>query len=175
MCYEIQRKVSDAYLPAFKDILEKNSMNFLSMKVSDEHKDMKEATDMIIKIEGGDVALRVRDASIKYRDLTIRSRTKFGGKTELQKLKEGFGDWYLYGWGRQRIIEEYVLVDLDRMRDFKILDKNRKEIPNGDGTYFVNIDLGELEMCGCIISKKLNTSTQNSIDKFIRNNLNLSL
>ena len=102
MSYPVQREQSDMYLEAFKDILRRNSMNFLSLEVSNEYKDTQEATDMLIKIEGGDVALRVRNPSCKFRDFTIRSRSKYGGKTEIDKLKEGFGDWYLYVWGRQR-------------------------------------------------------------------------
>lgn len=168
MCYSLQRKISDAYLPAFKEILKMNSMNFLTLKVSSYAKDTQEATDMVVEIEGGDVALRVRDANIAFRDLTIRSRSKNGGKTELAKLKEGFGDWYLYGWGSQRRIDEYILVDLERVRKFGILDVERKHIPNGDGTTFVSIPIGELEMCGCIINKSLSDNTQKMVDDYIK-------
>lgn len=167
MSYEVQRRLSDKYLPAFKEILKQNSMHFLSLEVSDDEKDMTEATDMVIKIEGGDVALRVRNSAIKFRDLTIRSQTRSGNKTELQKLKEGFGDWYLYGWGSNSNIDEYILVDLDRVRKFKLLEKERRQIANGDGTYFVNIGLGELDTCGCIVAKNISERTQNDIDRYM--------
>lgn len=172
--YQEQRVKSDKYLRAFKDILERNSMNFLSMEVSSEAKDTQEATDMIIKIEGGDVALRVREPSCKFRDFTIRSRSRYGKKTEIHKLKEGFGDWYLYGWGDGfSLVNEYVLIDLDKVRDFGLLDVERQEIPNGDGTKFINIPLGELQMFGCVVSKQYNPKTQAEVDRFIKSKMQL--
>lgn len=158
------------YLDSFKEILKRNSMHFLSLEVSDDEKDTQEATDMIIKIEGGDVALRVRDANKHFRDFTIRSRSKNGGKTEIDKIKEGFGDWYLYGWGNNGYVKEYILVDLGKVRDFNLL-KGRKEIPNYDGTRFINIQIGELQMCGCLVAKSVSEKTQQKIDKYIENKL----
>lgn len=174
MSYQAQRKASDVYLESFKEILKRNSMHFLSLEVSNSEKDTQEATDMIIKIEGGDVALRVRNSNLKYRDFTIRSRSKYGGKTELDKLKEGFGDWYLYGWGAGGNVNEYVLIDLDKVRSFKLLDIDRNNISNGDGTTFINIEIGELQMIGCIVAKQLSDKTQADVDRFIRNKLSLN-
>lgn len=173
MSYAIQREQSDMYLEAFKDILRRNSMNFLTLEVSDDYKDTQEATDMIIKIEGGDVALRVRNPSCKFRDFTVRTRSKYGGKTEIDKLKEGFGDWYLYGWGDGNgNLLEWILIDLDKVRKFKILDKPRQERRNCDGTKFVGIPIGELQMTGCLISKKLNVNTQSEVDSYIFQKIN---
>lgn len=171
--YQEQRIQSDRYLDSFKDILERNSMHFLSMEVSDEYKDTQESTDMIIKIEGGDVALRVREPSCAFRDLTIRSRSKWGNTTEIDKLKQGFGDWYLYGWGDGiSNVNEYILVDLHKVRQFNLLDVKRNEIPNGDGTKFISIPIGELQMAGCIVSKKLSKNTQTKfVDTYIMKNL----
>lgn len=127
---------------------------------------------MLIKIKGGDVALRVRNPSCTYRDWTIRSRAKYGNKTEIDKLKEGFADWYLYGWGDGKgNILEYILVDLHRVRQFKLLDKPRSHTPNGDGTYFIAIPIGELIMHDCIVSKQLKENTQNKIDRYIKRKL----
>ena len=171
MSYAVQRKASDVYLDSFKEILKKHSMHFLSLEVSDEEKDTQEATDMIIKIEGGDVALRVRDASKPYRDLTIRSRSSNGGRTEIDKIREGFGDWYLYGWGNGGYVKEYILVDLDKVREFNLLD-SRKEIQNYDGrTKFINIEIGELQMCGCLVAQNLSETTQAKVNNYIKNKL----
>lgn len=166
--YLKQRISSDKYLDSFKEILRRNSMHFLSMEVSSDEKDTQEATDMIVKIEGGDVALRVREPSCKYRDLTIRTRSRSGGKTEAHKIYDGFGDWYLYGWGDgHKTVLEYILVDLNRVRKFKLLNANRPQISNGDGTKFFSIPIGELEMAGCIVSKLLKESTQHVVDDYI--------
>lgn len=173
MSYAVQRKTSDKYLDSFKEILKRNSMHFLSLEVSDEQKDTQEATDMIIKIEGGDVALRVRDASKPYRDLTIRSKSKYGGRTEIDKIRDGFGDWYLYGWGNGGYVKEYILVDLDKVREFGLLE-GRREIPNYDGaTRFINIEIGELQMCGCIIAKSLSDPTQKQVDEYTKSKIKL--
>lgn len=168
--YQAQRKKSDKYLDSFKDILRRNSMNFLQLEISDDAKDTQEATDMVVKIDGGDVALRVREPSCRYRDLTIRSRSTNGGKTEIHKIREGFGDWYLYGWGDGiNTVREYILIDLDKLRKFNLLDKPRQERRNFDGTQFVSIPIGELQMSGCLISKQLDHETQELVDKYISN------
>lgn len=173
MSYEVQRKLSDKYLDSFKDILKRNSMNFLSMEISSEEKDTQEATDMVVKIDGGDVALRVREPSCIYRDLTIRTRSKNGGKTEIHKLHEGFGDWYLYGWGDGReTVKEYILVDLNRVRKFELFRVPRRENYNHDGTKFISIPIGELQMCGCLVSSHLSSDTQDLVDKYISNKIN---
>lgn len=172
MSYVQQRAISDKYLDSFKDILIQNSMNFLSMEISSEEKDTQEATDMVVKIEGGDVALRVREPSCKYRDLTIRVRSKNGGKTEAHKIHGGFGNWYLYGWGDgNKTVLEYILVDLNKLRKFKLLNRSRSQIPNDDGTKFFSIPIGELQMSSCIVSNKLKQSTQDVVDKYIMNHL----
>lgn len=170
--YEEQRIKSDNYLESFKDILERNSMHFLSLEVSDYEKDTQEATDMLIKIEGGDVALRVREPSCLYRDLTIRSRSRWGYKTELDKLKEGFGDWYLYGWGNgYGIVKEYILIDLHKLREFNLLNITRREISNGDGTKFISIPIGELQMYGCIVTMNISPKTQIQVNNYIKQKL----
>lgn len=175
MSYEVQRKASDKYLDSFKSILRRNSMHFLSLEVSDDIKDTQEATDMVIKIEGGDVALRVREPDCKFRDLTIRTRSKHGGKTEIHKLSEGFGDWYLYGWGDgKETVKEYILVDLNKLRKFKLFHKQRQERNNYDGTKFIGIPIGELQMYGCLVAKEVNEETQNKIDKYIENHISVN-
>jgi len=154
--YQEQRLQSDKYLESFKKILKENSMHFLSMEISNNEKDMQEATDMIIKITGGDIALRVREPNCKFRDFTVRSQTRYGNKTEIDKLKEGFGDWYLYGWGDGNSkVNEHILVDIHKLRETKLLEKNRRHIPNGDGTKFISITIDELEQSKCIISKNI--------------------
>lgn len=171
MTYQKQRKASDRYLNSFKEILEDNSKSFLSIEVSDEDKDTQEATDMVVNVIGGDVALRVRNANLKYRDITIRSRSKHGGKTEIDKIKEGFADWYLYGWGRGGTVEEYVLFDLERVRNVGMLEARRNQIMNRDGTGFINIEIGELQMAGCIVNKEVSETTQLKIDSYIKNRM----
>lgn len=172
MSYAEQRVMSDLYLDSFKDILKRNSMHFLRFDVSTEEEDTQQATDMVIKVEGGDVALRVREPSCVYRDLTIRTKSRYGGKTEIHKLREGFGTWYLYGWGDGvGAVKEYILVDLNMVRDFELLDKPRSERSNYDGTKFMSIPISELQMHGCIIAKQLSSDTELKVKNEIKNTL----
>lgn len=150
--YQTNRGFADSYTDAVKDILKQNAMHIVTIAVAQDNLDKQQATDMTITISGGCVAVRVRRDNTRYRDLTIRSRTKFGGKTELAKIREGFADWYLYCWTKDGNISEWIIVDLDCLRESGLLDLSRKEIPNGDGTYFVNVTIAELRANNCIAS-----------------------
>ena len=146
---------SDGYLGEIAKILRRNAHRILSIKVAGCNKDLKHATDMVIAVEGGDVAVRVRRAEYrkKWRDLTIRSWRAGGIKTELHKIKEGAGDWYLYAWsdGDKRL-SDWMLVDLNKVRESGLL--NRPERANKDGrTRFIAISDKELRRCGCMVSE----------------------
>lgn len=125
-------------------------------------RDQKEATDLIIKLSGGDVAVRVRRYKYKYKDnkplafdWSVRWRSMYGNKTEIDKLREGFARWYFYAIANEREsgLFEFCLIDVDKVRETNILnDKSKWQIyPNGDGSmggYFPARKLNEL---GCIL------------------------
>lgn len=133
-------------------ILKDNAMHLIDVRIADEYKDKNESTDLIIQVVGGDVAVRTRKTS--FRDFTIRSKSYYGQKTELDKLREGFAKWYLYAW-ESKDGYDYVLVDMDVVRKCGILDIKRKEIPNIDGTKFIAINLSELADNNCIVSTNM--------------------
>jgi len=117
--------------------------------------DVKEATDVMAVANGMyRIAMRFRRPYKTYRDLTIRSSRPTGAKTELQKIKEGFGDYYFYGWTEGDTIIEWIFVDLYKLRASGLLDKPRREIPSPDGTHFIAIGHNELEEHGCIIASE---------------------
>lgn len=150
--YQIDRGFADAFEPQIKEILRQNAMYIIDICASDENADRKQATDLIVKTIGGSVAVRVR-RNTAFRDLTIRSY-RDGRKTELHKLREGFADWYLYAWSSGNTIVEYILVNVNRMRQEGLLDSPRKETPNKDGhTRFVDFPIAELREAGCIIAE----------------------
>jgi len=155
--YATDREWSDKYLPQVSEILRANAMHIVKVAIADNDVDCREATDMTVDVTGGQVAVRVRRPYMHYRDLTIRSWRASGAKTEIHKLRDGFGDWYLYGWTNgQNQIGEWILVDLDKVREAGLLDSPRKEIPNSDRrTRFVAIGIPELERSGCIVSKRM--------------------
>lgn len=160
MSYKVDRHWSDKRMAQVTKILKDNAMHIVKIEIAPETRDTKEATDLIIEVTGGSVAVRVRRSNTRYRDLTIRSRRPSGIPTELHKLREGFCDWYLYGWTDNGHISEWILVDLNQMRNTELFDKARREISNPDrSSWFVAISLGELFANGCLTSFDLQPAT----------------
>lgn len=140
---------SEKYMPTIKRILSKHALRFISVDIADEQEDMTQAFDLKITTQRGRVAVRIRRASSQYRDLTIRAYNK-GYKTEIHKLREGFGDWYLYAWEGDNKISEYALIDINKARH--IFENDRDLIPNKDGgaTGFFAYSFDELIKCGAL-------------------------
>lgn len=141
------------YYRIVETILKDNARYFINVSVANQELDTKQATDFVIKLEGGDIAVRIRRDDCKYRDLTIRS-INHGYKTEIDKIREGFGKYYLYCWTDSTgEVSEWILVDLDKVRNLNLMD-NRRDIPNGDGTYFIAISKKELNNNDCLLASK---------------------
>ena len=148
---------ADGHLPAIKEILEQNAGHLLSVEVADAARDLRMATDLVIRVIGGDVAVRVRRAKYRnrYRDLTIRAWLSSGVKTELDKLVEGFGDWYLYAWSDgQGGLEDWFLVDLDKLRESKVLAQKMIQRNRDGRTGFISISDKELRMHDCMVAER---------------------
>ena len=135
-----------SFYPQIKSILLGNLGKIVNINIADPEQDMKQATDFVITMTGGSVAVRIRrNGYYRFHDFTIRSSKPNGYKTELQKIKEGYGDFYLYCWTVGDDIKKWILVNLDRLRKSGILEKDRKEIPNIDGSSsFIAISIEEL-------------------------------
>lgn len=146
---------AESHIEEIKQILIQNSMYLISIRTSTPDEDMKRATDLVITVEGGDVAVRIRRIGYhnKYRDLTLRSYNN-GHKTELHKIKEGWGRWYLYLWvGDNGKICDWILVDLNKLREANIWD-TLPEKPNTDGTTrFVWVSSYRLKSIGCLVAE----------------------
>ena len=165
MTYQEQRAWSDKHLEQARNILRKNAHLLLTFPIADEEKDMKQATDMMIDAGAGSIALRFRHGTT-FRDLTIRTHSYYGGKTEIDKLREGYAKWYLYMWfdcdedcdGKNCTPVDYLLVDVDKLRMTEVLNDSYikpKEIVNKDGeTSFYPIDLHDI--VDCIVDTTLN-------------------
>lgn len=157
--FDTNQAYEQLHVAGVSQILKGNAMYIANVELATKEADTRQATDMVFKITGGDIAVRVRRYKShrdKFRDLTIRAMTKGGGKTEIQKLLEGFGDWYLYAWAnKQDELTEYMLLDIPAIRSSGLLEKKRKKIPNGDGTGFIYITLRELHDAKAIVSAKI--------------------
>jgi len=160
MTYPHQQVNSDKvfankHLPALARILKQNAMHLIKISVAAPADDFERATDLVIKVKGGDVAVRIRRAKYAYRDLTIRTRTITGMKTERDKIKEGFARWYIYGWLKDDdTVGDWILVDVDKLRASKLLDTTDERV-NKDGSKFICIPYKVLEDKGCIIDSNM--------------------
>lgn len=164
MSYSDDKKFAEKFIPQITTILKNNAKHIVSIVVAPYEDDALRATDIIIKVESGDVAVRLRREGYltKYRDLTIRSRRTSGATTELEKLKHGFARWYLYGWTSGNNITSWALIDLDIVRKQGIFNRSWPEFPNKDRcTFFVAIPMRYLEENYCVIASD-NIVTQKS-------------
>ena len=152
--------VQAQHLESIKRILRDNAGKLISIELANEEQDTKEATDLIVRADVGTIAVRIRTYRSTLirgecvRDFTVRSRTRYNGRTEIDKLRDGFAKWYLYAWESEdgRSLAEYVLVDMDMVRDAGLLDRAWQEISNGDGTAFIPIPLWALKHAGCLVA-----------------------
>lgn len=173
MTFKDNWNFSEKYINDVRDILQANAMHIVKIEVATPEEDMKQATDLKIKITAGDVAVRIRRGKYDFRDITIRAY-KNGNKTELHKLREGYGDWYLYAWEdkNQDGIAEWVLVDINKARS--LFNENKEVKMNKDGNSgFVSYSIEEVRATGALVAHKknrpccfvhwLNSNTQEAI------------
>ena len=142
--YNFDRERSDKFEPLLKKII---GETFL---VNDPQRDMHQATDLLIlTAKPLTFACRVRTYEQYLRpgykhQFTIRSRRPSGEKTEIDKIIEGFGDYFLYGFSNPKNdgsgLMQWFIGDLRVFRRELILrglDKLGKELPNQDrSSYF---------------------------------------
>lgn len=149
---------SDGYLSEIRRILAINAFHLLDFEVAAGDADLKRATDMLIKVSGEKaIAVRLRRPYYNYRDLTIRAERASGVATELEKLRQGYGDYYLYGWIHDdKYIGEWMLVDLHRLRASGLLDRSWVLRRNKDGrTAFIAIPHTILREHNCIVAAEI--------------------
>jgi len=152
MKYKDDRQWADSYLPVVAAILKSNAMHLVNITVAPPEQDATEATDMVVTVTGGTVAVRIRRDECRWRDLTLRSWRASGHTTELAKVKAGFAKWYLYAWTTQGRITEWVLVDMDVARA-TVLQREWPQRTNPDGrTKFIAISREELRRAGCLVA-----------------------
>lgn len=147
--YDDYRAWSDKFIPEIKQIVGPHLLDISSFEV-----DANEATDLIVfKSRDVRVAARVRSHGLKDEYLwqfTIRSKVRSGGKTELAKMIEGWGDLMLYAHAAKddTHLDRWFLIDLAAWRAQLIQDALRDERKvvhgdkdNYDGTAFKWFDL----------------------------------
>ena len=140
MAYQQEREWSDQFIPQIRQIV-----GPYLLEPAPFVEDALRATDLIIlNARDKRIACRVRRHSYlsEYSgQFTIRSQSRGGSKTELQKITDGWGDWMFYSFADQSetAIQKWYLINLDSWRAHMIRARNKinkGQIPNGDGTFF---------------------------------------
>ncbi|MEM1156002.1 MAG: hypothetical protein AAGI44_17845 [Pseudomonadota bacterium] len=148
-CYSVNRSWSDRFLPEIKRIVGAHLL-----RAAPDPNDWHEATDlMMLDAKDIRIAARIRRPGYAERypnQITIRSHIPSGGRTELNKIVDGKGDWMFYGHANawQTGIDRWWLIDLSAFRAALIRHSlggpqirygTRK---NTDGTSFAWFDVG---------------------------------
>lgn len=97
---------ADQYVPEATAILRRNAIKLLRVDLASEQMDMKQAVDLVITTDVGQIAWRVRRQDCRHRDLTLRFRRRPWGNPrvgwkrgyEVDKIIGGYATHYLYSW-----------------------------------------------------------------------------
>ena len=147
--WEKDKAWADQYLPEIERLVRQVAGHIVEIRLGTDAEDMTQATDYVVEVSSGAIACRIR-RDTAYRDLTIRASRPTGARTELEKIREGWGRWYLYMWVSGSDVEEWMFVDLDKLRDSGLLDgKERRRNP--DGVTFLPIPKFTLWDSGCLV------------------------
>lgn len=150
------RQLEKDFNPQINKIFRENNilMPFIKweLKQSSDFEDTNLSYDMVYsgKIE---ISVRIRNNNyLRFKDFTIRSKSKNNGYTEIDKLKNGLGNIYFYGWlnYESNLIQEWLIVDINKIRDY--LDDG-KLFKNTDNTEFMAYSINFLQSHGAIIKK----------------------
>jgi hypothetical protein len=120
--------------------------------------DTEQATDLVLNLTGGNMAVRVRtrkqyDAALQWGfDWSVRSYAN-GYRNEIEKLKQGYVRFYFIAFSADDAgtLAAWWLLDVDRVLAQGILDKKWKRYKNNDNTEAMYIPVRDLEKAGCVI------------------------
>jgi len=149
--FDKQFKWSLQFYPQIKGVIKHLAGKIIRIRDATPKEDMTQSTDLVIEIDIGTVAARVRTKEYtfsKFPDVTIRSYNK-GYKTEINKIKEGWASWYIYAWSE---FNNWIFYDIDKVRDSGLLNKDFKERSNYDGTKFISIPVRDLHLIKAVLA-----------------------
>ena len=117
--FEKDKSWSDRFLPTIREIVGPMLLTTAPLEL-----DRIEATDlMILAAKDIRIACRIRRPGYvdKYgHEFTMRSQLHIsGGKTEIQKIADGFGTWMFYGHAmtyESHLLRQWMIIDLDVWR-----------------------------------------------------------
>lgn len=147
----------------FKDEIEGHLKNALpslygthiKFRQADDYEDGNLCFDLVFNFNFT-VSIRVRKHTYKkFNDLTIRSRSKMGKRTELDKIKDGMAQVYFYAYMnyQETKLDKVRIADVEAIRN--LIDKNKFTGPirNNDGTEFISFKFKDIKTEGGAIYK----------------------
>lgn len=153
--WQVSKAWADRYWPEIERVVRSVAGDIVEVRQANDEEDQKHATDYVITVASGTIACRVRGWKHwqKWGDVTLRSSRPLGTKTELQKIREGNGRWYLYAWVKpDNTFGSWVFIDLDAVRKTDLLANNH-HIENKDrSSTFISLKLPDLDQSSCILS-----------------------
>lgn len=173
MSFEKNWNFAEKHMLAIRKILKQMPAEyFMDFAAAPAQQDMEEATDLILFVEGGTMAVRVRRHKYWTKnnddpEWSVRFRSRQNKKTEIDKLREGLADWYFFAYSQDDKSElaAWWLVDLSQVRDNGLLDDLeswqlaslgwRGPYSNSDGSAGAYFPFDKLEQLGCILDSEI--------------------
>jgi succinate dehydrogenase flavin-adding protein (antitoxin of CptAB toxin-antitoxin module) len=119
------------------------------IKPSTEFQDGNYSFDLIYQLNFV-VSVRIRQHKyMKYKDMTIRYKSKGGGFTEFDKIKQGYAKVYFYAYESEdrNSLVKVRIVDVDAIR--KLIAQERYSIyKNDDGTELATFRFSDIATFG---------------------------
>lgn len=150
MSYQHDRAWADAYIPALRQIV-----GPLLLEEAPLERDAHEATDLIVfTARDMRIGCRVRRHGYASRypwDITFRAKRDSGARTEISKIIDGWGDWLVYAHAADDPmpkLDRWFVIDLNvfrasLIRYSRLRPTEKRQVPNGDGTYHLPYDVRE--------------------------------
>ena len=153
--FDVGWAFSERHMPAVRDAIGSIPTRiFLDVATAPVERDQHEATDLVLRVSGGDVAVRIRKRAALWDcpEWSVRVRSRGGHKTELDKLLGGFCRWYFFGYGDGHDgLFAWWLLDLDVVRSAGVLAETWPRHTNHDGSVGMYIPLSSLAALECIV------------------------
>lgn len=150
-------KCTPAAIELLYPILQKHLRRIIQINQAPIDIDRSQATDLLL-FQGncGNIAFRIRDNSIKYRDLTLQTMQGSGRRDNTEYVKimdKNTVKWYLYCWGPKNgdQINEWMFLDIEKIRNKQEWDVIEEKYNPYTQEYFKPMDFKLLSKKRAII------------------------